>query len=144
MKLKLVLLTLIYLLVASCLRDNSTNDIDEIKAVMTMQQEAWSNYNIAGFMDGYWKSDSLKFYGSNGITYGWQNTLDNYKKRYPSAEHTGTLTFTLDAITAIETDSYYVMGQYDLKRSVGDAHGEFLIIFRKINGSWKIIADLSC
>ena len=31
-------------------------------------------------MEGYWKSESLKFYGANGVTYGWDNTLERYQK----------------------------------------------------------------
>ena len=44
------------------------NDKEAILAVMDMQIEAWNNYDLEGFMQGYWKSDSLKFYGSNGVT----------------------------------------------------------------------------
>jgi hypothetical protein len=95
-------------------------------------------------MEGYWKSDDLKFYGSNGVTYGWNNTLERYRKAYPSKDHTGTLTFVINDISGIENGSYYVMGEYHLQRKVGDANGIFMIIFKKINGQWKIIADTSC
>ena len=47
---------------------------------MKTQEVAWSNYDLEGFMKGYWKSDSLKFHGSNGDTYGWDKTLANCKK----------------------------------------------------------------
>lgn len=118
-------------------------DTNAIRQVLKTQQDAWNAFDLEGFMQGYWKSDSLKFYGSNGVTKGWQKTLDNYKKGYPSKEHTGELKFTLKSISPIENQSYYVMGQYYLKRSVGDARGEFLIILKKIDGEWKIIADMS-
>ena len=95
-------------------------------------------------MRGYWKSESLKFYGSNGVTYGWENTLNRYKNTYPSKEHTGTLEFVINEISEIEADSYYVMGEYHLEREVGVADGIFMIIFKKIDGEWKIIADTSC
>ena len=95
-------------------------------------------------MDGYWKNDSLKFFGASGITYGWQNTLDNYKKRYPTKEHTGKLEFKINSLSKITDVAYYVMGEYYLERSVGDAQGIFMIIFKKINGEWKIISDTSC
>ena len=55
-------------------------DKEAIKAVMNLQEKAWSNNNLEGFMRGYWKNDSLKFYGSNGLTKGWLKTLENYKK----------------------------------------------------------------
>ena len=103
---------------------------EAIRAVLKMQQDAWNQNDLEGFMQGYWKSDSLKFYGSKGITSGW--------------EYTGTLSFTIETITKIEENSYYVMGQFHLVRDLGNANGVFLIIFRKIEGEWKIIADLSC
>ena len=121
-----------------------TEDKDAILSVMKIQEEAWSNNDLEGFMQGYWKSDSLKFYGRNGLTKGWQQTLDNYKKGYPTKEHSGTLTFKVNDISKIDDGSYWVMGEYFLKRSVGDANGVFLIIFKKINGAWKIVADMSC
>ncbi len=115
-----------------------------ILSVMNLQEKAWSNNDLEGFMQGYWKSDSLKFYGSSGLTKGWQQTLDNYKKGYPTKEHSGTLNFTISDISKIEVGSYWVMGEYHLKRSVGDADGVFIIIFKKIDGEWKIVADMSC
>ncbi len=115
-----------------------------IIAVMNAQEKAWSQNNLEGFMQGYWKSDSLKFYGKSGLTKGWQQTLVNYKKGYPTKEHSGTLSFTVNDISKIEEHSYWVMGEYFLSRKVGDAHGVFIIIFKKINGEWKIVADMSC
>ncbi|MEL6810183.1 MAG: nuclear transport factor 2 family protein [Bacteroidota bacterium] len=123
---------------------SETTDKEAILAVMKAQQEAWSNNDLEGFMEGYWKSDSLKFYGSRGLTLGWQQTLDNYKKGYPTEDESGTLEFTIDDITKVDEGSYWVMGQYHLKRKVGDANGVFFIIFKKINGQWKIVADMSC
>lgn len=129
---------------SSCNTNTIEDDKNAIISIMNDQEEAWSNHDIEGFMQGYWKSDSLKFYGSSGITYGWDKTLANYKKRYPTKSESGKLTFTIDDITPIENESYYVMGQYHLKRDIGDANGVFMIIFKKINGEFKIVADLSC
>lgn len=111
---------------------------------MSDQQEAWNNYDLEGFMQGYWKSEELKFYGSNGVTYGWNNTLERYKKAYPSRDYSGTLKFVINDISKISKDAYYVMGEYHLERSVGNADGIFMIIFKKIKGEWKIISDTSC
>lgn len=116
---------------------------DKIISIMKAQEKAWSNGDLEGFMKGYWKSDSLKFYGSNGLTYGWDKTLSNYKKKYPTKDHTGTLNFKINDISKINDDAYFVMGEYHLTRKVGDANGVFMIIFKKINGEWKIIADTS-
>lgn len=94
-------------------------------------------------MEGYWKSDSLKFYGANGITYGWENTLERYKKAYPTEDHTGTLSFKINAVTKITDGAYYVLGEYHLKRNAGNADGIFMLVFKKIEGEWKIIVDTS-
>lgn len=120
------------------------DDETAIKKVMSDQQKAWNNFDLEGFMESYWKSDDLKFYGSGGVTHGWDNTLARYKKSYPSKAHTGTLNFVLNEISKINKDSYYVMGEYHLEREVGNADGIFMIIFKKIDGQWKIIADTSC
>ncbi|MBV7269610.1 YybH family protein [Winogradskyella luteola] len=115
-----------------------------IRLVMERQEIAWNNHDLEGFMQGYWKSDSLKFYGSNGLTKGWEQTLGNYKKGYPTKAESGTLNFVINDISKIEGDNYWVMGEYHLKREVGNADGVFIIIFKKINGEWKIVADMSC
>jgi ketosteroid isomerase-like protein len=120
------------------------DDEKAIRKVMSDQQEAWNNYDLEGFMQGYWKSEELKFYGSNGVTYGWNNTLERYKKAYPSRDYSGTLKFVINDISKISKDAYYVMGEYHLERSVGNADGIFMIIFKKIKGEWKIISDTSC
>lgn len=141
---KLLVLLFAFTICYSC--ETATNEAQDKKEILTLidaQEQAWSKHDLEGFMKGYWKSDSLKFYGSNGITYGWDKTLANYKKGYPTPDHSGTLKFKINDITKIEKKSYYVMGEYHLTRKVGDANGIFMIIFRKINGEWKIVADTS-
>tara|TARA_R110002072_G_scaffold91292_1_gene203669 strand:- start:74 stop:502 length:429 start_codon:yes stop_codon:yes gene_type:complete len=123
---------------------NEEKDKKAIHKVLKAQRIAWSKNNIEEFMEGYWKSDSLKFYGANGVTYGWDGTLERYQKAYPTKDHTGTLSFKINEISKISDDAYYVLGEYHLKREVGNADGIFMIIFKNIDGEWKIIADTSC
>ena len=111
---------------------------------MDDQAAAWSKNDIEGFMQTYWKSEDLKFYGSSGLTSGWHQTLANYKKRYPTKAETGTLNFIIDDITQINVDAYWVMGQYRLTREIGNANGTFLIVLKRIDGKWRIIGDSSC
>lgn len=119
-------------------------DRNEILTIIKEQEKSWSKHDLEGFMNGYWKNDSLKFYGSNGLTYGWKKTLENYKKGYPTKDHSGTLKFKINDISKIKEEAYFVMGEYYLTRKVGNANGVFMIIFKKIDGEWKIIADTSC
>lgn len=118
-------------------------EVQRIQALMDVQVNAWNQGNIGGFMETYWKSDSLLFIGKKGVTYGWQATLDNYKKSYPGKEGMGTLSFNLLEFKKISPDAYFVVGKWALKRTIGDLSGHFSILLRKINGEWKIVADHS-
>ena len=115
----------------------------QITTMLLQTAEDWSKGDLEAFMQGYLKSDSLKFVGSSGITYGWQQTLDNYRKGYPSKDHTGTLTFNLLEFDQLSSDVFLVIGEFHLIRVVGDADGMFSIILKHVNGEWKIIADHS-
>lgn len=140
---KIVLLISIVCSLISCSSNTEKEDKQTIVSILKAQEKAWSVNDIDTFMEGYWKSDSLKFNGAAGLKYGWQTTLDNYKERYPTKDHTGTLKFKINDISQINSESYFVMGEYHLTRNLGDANGVFMIIFKKINGKWKIIADTS-
>lgn len=142
---KTIYLILSFLVLASC--SSSFSDAEDIKAIRNIladQQKAWSNYDLEGFMNGYWKSDSLTYFSGGKITQGWQVTLDNYRKKYSSPAETGALRFEIDNITKINDDAYWVMGEYFLTRKVGDINGTFMIVLKRIHGEWKIIGDSSC
>ena len=113
---------------------------DEIRKVMDKQVLAWNKGDIEAFMDGYWRSDSLKFVGKNGITHGWQTTLDNYRSSYRSKEQMGTLEFDLGQIEACG-DQAFVLGRWHIRRESGDLGGYFTLYWKKIDGQWKIIID---
>ncbi|MET2985894.1 YybH family protein [Aureibaculum conchae] len=122
---------------------NYATSVKEITQMLNQDAKHWSDGNVEAFMGSYIKSDSLVFIGKNGLTYGWQQTLDNYKKGYPTKEHMGTLKFDLLEFKELAVDAFLVIGKYNLKRTIGDASGYFSIILKKIDGKWKIIADHS-
>ncbi|WP_192820996.1 DUF4440 domain-containing protein [Rufibacter sp. LB8] len=115
----------------------------EIQAIMDFQSQAWNRGDLPAFMEPYWQSDSLVFIGKSGPTYGWTKTLQNYQKSYPSAEAMGKLTFTLLQVNPIAPDILFVVGKWHLARSMGNLEGHFSLLFRKIDGQWKIVADHS-
>jgi len=146
---KVLYLVLLILISASCNRsfDSSKSIVNakkQIRKVMKTQEYAWSQGDITGFMKGYWKSDSLKFVGSRGITYGWQTTLENYKKSYPDTKTMGKLHFDIELIEKLSVDTYYLIGRYTLQREKDKPSGYFNLIWRKIKGNWKIITDMTC
>lgn len=117
-----------------------TPDETQVKALMATQETQWSEGNIRGFMEYYWKSDSLKFIGSKGITYGWQKTLDNYLKGYPDKQAMGVLTFEVLECTQLSPTAIYVIGKWNLKKEKPSG-GHFTLLWRKISGNWVIVAD---
>ena len=119
------------------------NDEQRIRTLLAQQTAAWNKGNLKQFMNGYWQSDSLMFIGKSGITYGWQNTLDNYKKNYKDTVSMGKLKFDLKEFKKIDNNNYFVVGSWQLIRTVGNLNGIFSLLFRKIKNSWVIIADHS-
>lgn len=118
-------------------------DETAIRKALNEQLNAWNNGDIPRFMQTYWQSDSLMFIGKSGVTYGWQATMDNYKKGYPDTAAMGKLDFKLLEFKPISPDYYFVVGKWHLKRSIGDVGGHFTLLFRRIKGQWMIIADHS-
>lgn len=118
-------------------------DKETILKILKNQITHWNQGNIEQFMNGYWNSDSLMFIGKNGVTYGYQNTLNNYKKNYSDTAIMGKLKFDLLEVKRISKDAFFVVGKWHLKRSMGDVGGHYTLLFRKINGSWCIVADHS-
>lgn len=107
------------------------------------QQTAWNKGNIEAYMQGYWQNDSLMFIGKSGITYGWQQTFDNYKKHYPDTAAMGKLDFEFIEIKRLSAIYYFVVGKWHLTRTIGNIGGSFTLLFRKIKNKWVIIRDHS-
>ena len=120
-----------------------SNDETAVRQILNNQEKAWNSGDIASFMQGYWKSDSLMFIGKSGVTYGWQKTLDNYKKNYPDTIAMGNLTFNLLEVKFLSSEYYFVTGKFHLQRTIGNLEGYFTLLFKKINGHWFIIKDHS-
>ena len=114
-----------------------------IRAIMAKQELAWNRGELVDFMEGYWKSDSLRIIGSKGLTYGWQKTLDNYKKGYPDLDAMGKLKFTIISVEQLSGKSAYVIGKWYLTRTIGDLSGHYTLLWKKIQGKWVIVADHS-
>jgi ketosteroid isomerase-like protein len=132
----------IFLLVSLCSAAQS-RDESEIRKLMAVQTASWNNGDLEGFMQTYWHSDSLLFIGKNGVKWGWQAALDNYKKGYPDTVAMGQLSFDILLIKKLSPDYYYVVGKWNLVRSIGDLSGHYDLLLRKIKGKWVIIADHS-
>ena len=137
----LLSILLIFILVISTIAQST--DEQSIRTILAQQTLAWNNGNQEAFMKGYWQSDSLMFIGKSGITYGWQKTLDSYKKNYPDTASMGKLNFDLLSVKPVAENYFFVVGKWHLTRSIGDVGGVFTLLFRKVKNQWVIIADHS-
>ncbi len=133
----------ILLLVCSYNAMGQTKDAKSILDLLAQQEKAWNLGDINEFMKGYWESDSLVFVGKNGLTYGFKNTLANYKKNYPDKTYMGQLKFTILSIQPLSKQYYSIIGKWELSRTVGNLSGHYTLLLKKIKGKWKIIADHS-
>ena len=125
-----------------------------VVAVLTAQTAAWNRGDLPAFMAGYRVSDSLVFIGKSGLTYGWQPTLDNYRKSYgQNASQMGQLDFGGLRVSPLGPDVAQVVGRWHLSfkparpgataGESGELRGQFLLIFRRLGGRWLIVADHS-
>ncbi|TAE14870.1 MAG: nuclear transport factor 2 family protein [Bacteroidetes bacterium] len=141
MKLYTLLLSLALLTTAATQAQKNAEKI--IRSVLQTQTAAWNRGDLDNFMVGYWESDSLLFVGKNGATYGYQATLANYRKSYPTKDEMGTLKFDIKHVRNMGKGTYFVLGAWFLERKVGNVQGMYTLIWRKINGQWKIVVDHS-
>jgi ketosteroid isomerase-like protein len=116
-------------------------DYIEIKKLFLQQEADWNKGDIDAFMKAYWKSEELQFGGASGITRGWQQTLDRYKKSYPDRETMGKLSFQVKDMTRHSPEVISLTGSWVLEREKDKPGGHFLLIWRKIDSEWKIVVD---
>lgn len=133
------MLILLSVSISGCITDASK----DIRAVLNKQVEGWNNGNIDSYMQGYRHNDSLLFIGSSGPTYGYEATLERYKKAYPDKAHMGILSFAEVQMKRLSREYYFVSGKWNLDRTQKSVSGYFTLIFKNIEGKWFIVADHS-
>ncbi len=120
--------------------ENGKSAIDEL---MSQQESAWNNGDLNAFMEPYLNSKDLCFVGKSGLNKGWENTLENYKKSYPTKEKMGTLVFENLEFSPLGNTHYLVIGKWQLFRNTDTLGGHYSLVWQFIDGKWKIIADHS-
>lgn len=134
-----ILMGLFLLLLSGCAASQPRLEAD-IRSILAAQDEAWNRGDIDGFMQHYWKSDELTFSSGGQTQHGWQATLDRYRKRYPTREQMGRLSFELERVDALGPDAALVLGRWRLERE-NPVGGNFSLVLRRIGGRWLIVHD---
>jgi acetyl esterase/lipase len=113
----------------------------QISAILSAQSSAWNGGDIDGFMEHYWKSDRLSFSSGGETTRGWVATKSNYKRRYPTLEAMGRVSFSELEVTPIGESVALVLGRWRLQRKRDPVGGNFSLLFRRIDDRWLIVHD---
>lgn len=119
------------------------SDIEEVRSILLRQASDWNRGDLDAFMVGYWESDKLQFIGGNGVTYGYDNTLERYKRVYPDRSAMGQLQFDILEVQQLSGKVIMLTGKYTLTREKDMPTGHFLLVWKKIKGDWVIVADHS-
>ena len=141
MKKFLLLLISFYCFVVNA---QTSADKKQILDILDRQTKAWNEGNVVDFMNGYWESDSLMYIGKSGVTYGYNSTLERYKKNYPDKSTMGMLKFDIIKVDFISKNACFIVGKWHLTRpEKGDVGGHYTLLWRKMKGKWVIVADHS-
>lgn len=129
------------LLLASCGSPTASDWRSEVGALLTAQAAAWNRGDIAGYMDGYWRSDSLLFTSGGSIRRGWTETFEKYAATYDSREKMGTLAFSGLEFHLPAPGAAWVFGRWELARASDRPGGVFTVVLRRFPEGWKIVHD---
>jgi beta-aspartyl-peptidase (threonine type) len=114
---------------------------EALTQILQQQVAAWNGGDIAGFMEYYWKSESLSFSSGGSTVRGWQATKDRYLRRYPTRADMGRLTFSDLEIRPLSDKTVLVLGSWRLQRKSDPRHGNFTLVFQRIGDRWVIVHD---
>lgn len=140
---------LLVLLCFSCQSSQVDHSFAPSDALDVMQDQlgAWNRGDIDGFMEGYWKSDSLQFVTSRGLRLGWEQVRQGYHKSYPTVEKMGHLTFDYERVEWADErqEMLYVLGKWRVRESndpldSGNS-GWFHLTFKGFEEGPRIVAD---
>jgi uncharacterized protein (TIGR02246 family) len=121
--------------------EDRTGDRAAIMAVLNQQVAAWNRGDIDAFLEGYWHSPELSFSGSNGVSRGWEQVREHYKKSYADRATMGQLDFSDLEFRFLGNDAALVLGHWHLKRDKGDVGGFFSLVWQRFPEGWRIIHD---
>jgi hypothetical protein len=112
-----------------------------ILKVLEKQTEDWNKGNLTEFLDGYWKSDTLRMVTNRGVTYGFEKIAATWKKNFPDSTFMGKLDYDVIHVELIGETDAMVTGKWLLKVEKKFKGGYFTFLIRKLKGRWVIVAD---
>lgn len=115
----------------------------DVRGLLARQAAAWNRGDIDAFMRDYEKSDTLTFSSGGKVERGWQATYDRYKRKYPTPERMGRLTFSELEVRSLDYDGYsaLALGRWYLYREPDPVGGNFSLVLTRAKGWWRILHD---
>lgn len=117
----------------------------EVLAVLVAAEAGWNAGDLEAYMASYWRSDDLRFAGGDRVSFGWEQVLAGYRKRYPDQATMGTLTFSDLDVTPLGADAAIAFGRWRLDRDGEDPKeaptGLFTLLLRRLPEGWRIVHD---
>lgn len=115
----------------------------DVRGLLERQAAAWNRGDIDAFMREYAKSERLTFSSGGKTERGWQATYDRYKRKYPTPERMGRLTFGDLEVTSLDWDgtAALALGRWYLERAPDPVGGNFSLVLKRAKGDWRIVHD---
>ena len=129
------------LLASSCAEAPAENWRAGVESVLASQAAAWNRGDVAGFMEGYWKSDSLLFTSGGRVRRGWKETFEKYAASYDTRDRMGTLTFSDLEFHQPAPGAAWVFGRWEIERANDPQGGVFTLVLKKFPEGWRIVHD---
>jgi hypothetical protein len=139
-KISMLLMSALLILVTGCQKDHASVEA-EVREVILQGEASWNEGSIENYMDTYWKSPALRFASGGKVTFGWQETLDGYLKRYPDRAAMGRLVFSDLDITVQSEDAALAFGAWRLEREHDQPYGLFTLQLHRFPEGWRIVHD---
>ena len=116
-----------------------------VRATLDAQVAAWNAGSVRGFMDGYARTDTLRFLSGGTVREGWEEALYGYVRGYPDAAAMGQLAFTDLHVHPLSARNALAWGRWRLQRD-GDAEGAgpgglFTLVLAATPDGWRVVHD---
>jgi ketosteroid isomerase-like protein len=116
--------------------------LDDVRAALVGQREAWNRGDLEGFCFFY--SDDCIFLSPSGITRGRADVLKRYQTKYGAAKETmGRLSFDELDVRTTKDMATLAMRWKLVWKDKPEATGLTLITWRNIKQRWYLVQDAS-
>ena len=129
------------LLFSVCVLAQAQDDARATRTVLENQVKAWNRRDLAGYMKGYWNSDSTVFISGGRVLRGYQTVFERYQKTYGTPEQMGMLEFDELGIRFLANDVAATTGRWELTRANGQRGGRFTLLLHRTAEGWRIVYD---